>query len=220
MSKNKLVIIHTTSITVEPLKRLAIETIPDVQIINLVDDSILPQLAANGGRIEGIQDRWREYALIAEKQDAACILNACSSIGELCALVQPDINVPIVRIDDAMASYAIRAADVIGVAATLATTMNPTLRMLRGKAKELGKSVELVTEVASSAYQKLIDGDKEGHDEELAAVLRGLAKRSEIVVLAQASMASVLTRFTPDERERFLTSPALAMANVKSIMTR
>ena len=167
-SGRKLVIIHTTPLTVESLKGLALSLMPGLEIVNLVDDSILPQLAANGGRIEDVLVRWSEYARIAERLGADCILNACSSIGELCALVQPEIGVPIVRIDEAVAEFAVGTAARIGVAATLATTLEPTQRQLRAKAEQAGKTVELVPVVASTAYELLLAGDKDGHDNELA----------------------------------------------------
>ena len=47
----KLAIIHTTTATVEPLRALAEELLPGCRVINFVDDSILPQLAENGGEI-------------------------------------------------------------------------------------------------------------------------------------------------------------------------
>jgi len=214
----KLAIIHTTLLTVESLKALAQELMPGIEIVNLVDDSILPQLAGNGGRVEEIRERWRQYAAIAEAQGAECILNACSSIGELCVQVQPDVGIPIVRIDEAMAAFAVRSAGKIGVAATLATTLEPTQRQLQAKAKQAGKQVELVAVVASSAYERLLAGDKEGHDAELAEALRRLAADTEVVVLAQASMARVAERFSPEERKRFLTSPALGMESVRYLL--
>ncbi len=81
MTMFKLAIIHTTPATVDSLKGLAAEMIPGVHVVNLMDDSILPELGANGGRIEEVEQRWRQYAQIAEKLGADCILNACSSIG-------------------------------------------------------------------------------------------------------------------------------------------
>src|SRR5690606_27172199 len=132
-------------------------------------------------------------------------------IGELAALVQPDVSVPIVRIDQAMAEYAVRSASVIGVAATIATTLQPTERLLRQTADEEGKEVRLATALVSAAYEKLLAGDKEGHDNELAAALRKLAKETELVVLAQASMARVLDRFGEEERKQFISSPRRGM---------
>ncbi|REE92717.1 hypothetical protein A8990_10315 [Paenibacillus taihuensis] len=218
-SKYKLAIIHTTPLTVESLKNLALSLMPGLEIVNLVDDSILPQLAKNGARVEEVRGRWSEYAKIAEGLGADCILNACSSIGELCAQVQPDIAVPIVRIDEAVAEYAVSTASTIGVAATLATTLEPTQRQLREKAEQAGREVELVPVVASTAYQLLLAGDKDGHDNELAETLRKLAASTDVVVLAQASMARVVERFSPDERKLFLTSPELGMNRVREKIT-
>ncbi|WP_028608854.1 aspartate/glutamate racemase family protein [Paenibacillus harenae] len=221
----KLAIIHTTPVTIEPLKALAAELIPGCTIINIVDDSILPELNANGGQIAVVRDRWRQYAVIAERQGAHGILNACSSIGELVGLVQPDISIPIVRIDQAMAEHAVRSASVIGVAATLATTLQPTEKLLRETAEQEEREVRLVPALVSAAYQKLLAGDKEGHDKELAVALRKLAEETDIVVLAQASMARVLESFSEEERNKFISSPRLgmqkaaaALSNIKEII--
>ncbi|MBD2868792.1 aspartate/glutamate racemase family protein [Paenibacillus arenilitoris] len=215
----KIAIIHTTPVTIDPLKALAAELIPGCAVINLVDDSILPELNANGGNVDAIADRWKQYAAIAEKLGAKCILNACSSIGEIPALVQPDISVPIVRIDQAMAEYAVRSAAVVGVAATLATTLQPTERLLRRTAEEEGRAIRLVPALASEAYGKLLAGDKEGHDRELAALLRKLAGETDIVVLAQASMAWVLERFGEEERKKFISSPRLGMQKAAAALS-
>ena len=62
----KLAIIHTTPATVEPLKALAQEVMPGVEVINFVDDSILPQLRDNGGDISAVSNRLVHYAIFAE----------------------------------------------------------------------------------------------------------------------------------------------------------
>ncbi|WP_223591781.1 aspartate/glutamate racemase family protein [Neobacillus bataviensis] len=213
--KKKLAIIHTTPVTIEPLKDLAKKIIGDCEIINLVDDSILPQLGQNGGNVQEVAGRWESYAKVAEQLGADCILNACSSIGDLVTYTQPRVSTPIVRIDEAMAEYAVTSAEIIGVAATLETTLKPTLELLKQKAAEKKKTVEFEPILVASAYQKLIANDKEGHDSDLAAALRELAEKVEIVVLAQASMARVVSTFTPEEQSRFVTSPELGMEAVK-----
>src|SRR5215204_4469540 len=122
---HRIAIIHTTPATIEPLKALASELLPDSEVINFVDDSILPQLARNGGDIGEVEERWTAYARFAEQGGADAILSACSSVGELVARAQPGLSVPVVRIDEAMAEEAVRRADRIGVAATLSTTLGP-----------------------------------------------------------------------------------------------
>jgi Asp/Glu/hydantoin racemase len=212
---NKIAIIHTSPATLEPLKALAAELLPGYQVANFLDDSILPELAENGGDVAAVADRLLAYAGFAEQAGATAILSACSSVGEVVARMRDRVAVPVVRIDEAMAEEAVRRGRRIGVAATLPTTLNPTMRLLAQKAAEAGREVELTPALAGGAYQKLMAGDRDGHDADLVAVLSNLAQAVDVVVLAQASMARVLPRLAEGDRKRVLTSPRLGVEQLK-----
>ncbi|WP_123040250.1 aspartate/glutamate racemase family protein [Cohnella candidum] len=214
MKKPKLAIIHTTSVTVDSLKTLAAEVMPEWDIINFVDDSILPQLAANGGRIEEVQERWSAYARFAEQQGAACVVSACSSVGEAAEAARLEVGVPVKRIDEAMAEEAVTLGGTIGVAATLASTLGPTIRLIERKAQAAGKTIDIKQGLASEAYRLLMSGDREGHDRVLADMLLKLVEEADIVVLAQASMARVVSSLPEELRAKFLTSPRLGLTRI------
>jgi aspartate/glutamate racemase len=215
-----IAIIHTTTVTVEPLKALASELIPGCDVINMLDDSILPQLRRNGGDLRAVEDRLIHYARFAEQAGAGAILNACSSVGELVGAMQQHVAIPIVRIDEAMAEEAVRRGTIIGVAATLATTLNPTLRLIEQKAQEAAKHVATRSLLADSAFQKLAAGDRDAHDAELATALSELAASVDVVVLAQASMARVLPQLSESARDRCLSSPRLGMERLREALAR
>jgi Asp/Glu/hydantoin racemase len=215
----KVAVIHTTPVTVDTFKTLAAEVLPGYEVVNFVDDSILPQLRENGGDVSAVEDRLMHYAHFAEQVGADAILSACSSVGELAARMRQEVHIPVVRVDDAMAEEAVRRGERIGVAATLATTLRPTLALLRAKADAAGKTVQLEPLLVDSAYQKLMAGDREGHDTLLADALAGAAMKNDVVVLAQASMARVLPRLPEGIRDKFLTSPPLAIQNLKAALT-
>lgn len=215
---NILAIIHTTPLTVEPLKKLAGDFLPSYDVINFVDDSILPQLAKNGGMLEEVEERLIQYARYAEQAGASIILNACSSVGEIVTKANEHVKVPVVRIDEAMAEEAINQGKRIGVIATLSTTLKPTVKLIKEKADECNKKVEIQSVLAEEAYQQLISGDKESHDAILAEALTKLASEADIVVLAQASMARVVTKLPLKQQDIFLTSPELGMERVKKII--
>jgi Asp/Glu/hydantoin racemase len=217
-SMPKIAIIHTTPVTVDVLKPLVNELLPEYNIVNFVDDSILPQLAENGGEVSEVEDRLLHYARFAEGVGADVILSACSSVGEVAAKMRDQVGIPVIRIDDAMTETAIQRGSRIGVAATLPTTLRPTLDLLRQKADTAGKLVQLEACLVDAAYQKLMAGDREGHDATLAAALTELAERVDVVVLAQASMARVLPRLPENIQVKFLTSPRLSVERVKSVM--
>lgn len=213
-----LAILHTTTATVEPLKALAAELLPNCRVINFVDDSILPQLAANGGDVGEVEGRIVQYARFAAEAGADAILEACSSVGEVVAAAQRAVSVPVVRIDQAMADTAVARATRIGVAATLATTLAPTTRLLRERAAMVGREVQLSPVLVAEAYQRLVAGDQAGHDQVLLEALGELAQTVECVVLAQASMARVLPHIAPEQRAKFLASPTLGMTHVQTVL--
>ncbi|MCZ2098628.1 MAG: aspartate/glutamate racemase family protein [Anaerolineae bacterium] len=214
----RLAIIHTTAATVEPLKSLASEILPGASVVNFVDDSILPQLRDNGGDVEQVAPRLLHYASFAEEVGADVILSACSSVGEVVERMRARVRAPVVRIDEAMAEAAVWRGETIGVAATLATTLAPTQRLVRAKAAEQGRAVEIKTRLIDAAYDRLMAGDPAGHDALLAEALVALAAETDVVVLAQASMARVVERLPEALRDRFLSSPRLAMEQVKAAL--
>lgn len=216
----KLGILHTTPATIDSLKTLAEEMIPGVQVFNILDDSILPQLAQNGGDLSDIESRFITYGQAAFQAGADVILSACSSVGELVAPLRREVPIPVVRIDEAMIDEAVGTAEVIGVAATLATTLGPTCRFLETKAAQSGKAIRIEPLLAAEAYRRLMAGDKEGHDEILVQALSELSQKVDLVVLAQASMARVLPKLPEDVRSKFLTSPRPGMQQVAGLLVK
>jgi Asp/Glu/hydantoin racemase len=209
----KLAIIHTTVATVETMKALATELLTGCELINFVDDSILPQLANNGAELAEVEERLVHYARFAEQVGADVILEACSSVGEVVAKMESAVSIPIVRIDEAMAEEAVQRGTRLGVAATLSTTLQPTTRLLRLKADAAGKKVTVNPLLIEGAYQKLMSGDL------LIEKLQELARDTDVVVLAQASMARVLPRLPEADQSKILVSPRLAMERVKNVIS-
>ncbi len=214
----RLAIIHTTVATVEPLKVLAGELLPGCAVVYFVDESILPLLAASDGDLEVVREHLLAYARFAESAGADVILNACSSVGELVAEMRAAVRVPIVRIDEPLAEEAVAYGRRIGVAATVPTTLNPTLRLIQQKATAVGQHIEIDSLLVPDAFRRLSAGDRQGHDALVRDALDSLARGSDVVVLAQASMARVLPQLSVDERRKCLSSPRLGMERVKCVL--
>jgi Asp/Glu/hydantoin racemase len=208
--RRSVAVIHTTPVTIEPLKALIAERL-DVEVINFVDDSILPQLQRSEGDLSSVARRLIQYAKFAEELGVQAVLNACSSVGPLVSELRAAVSIPVIRIDEAMAQSAVTCASDIGVAATLATTLSPTAELLQVQADLANKAIHLETRLVNEAYQCLLRGDKEGHDAVLARELRNFAQQVDIVVLAQASMARVVETLEPELQSKFLLSPRMGV---------
>jgi len=211
----RLAILHTHPATIEPLQALAHELMPGVEVVNIVDDSILAELMRNGGEVEPVAGRLVSYARLAAEAGADIILSACSSVGEVVTREQAAVAVPVIRIDDALAEAAVLRGPRVGVIATIATTLNPTTRLLHAKAQAAGRVITLRPVLVAGAFERLAAGDRAGHDDLLLAALEALAREVDVVVLAQVSMARVLPRLTDAERAKCLTSPRLGLEAVR-----
>ena len=77
----KLAIIHTTPVTVPAIKALVLERTSEVEVINLLDDSMLPEINRAGCITETVRERLICMIRMAELSGAQAVLSACSSIG-------------------------------------------------------------------------------------------------------------------------------------------
>ncbi|QYD67420.1 aspartate/glutamate racemase family protein [Paraburkholderia edwinii] len=187
-----IVVVHTGPVTVQPLKDQFKDQLPDARVINIVDDSLLNDVRAAGHLTPEVTQRMYSYMSNAQAMDADYILNACSSVGEAVDVLRGMIRTPIVKVDEAMALEASRIGTRIGVVATVKTTLEPTVRLIRKKAAEQKREVTVVERVAEEAFEALLAGNNERHDEILKQTIVGLADEVDVVVLAQVSMARLV----------------------------
>ncbi|MBN1151934.1 MAG: Asp/Glu/hydantoin racemase [Dehalococcoidia bacterium] len=190
MSKT-VFIIHTSGVSVTDLNSLFSQMAPGVVIRNIIDDSLLPEVLANGGVTPGVTRRVCQYAVQAEAAGATLIFNQCSSVGEVADIAARMVNVPLVKVDQRMAETACQTGPRIGVVATLPTTMGPTVRLIKRMAEKLGKPVTITEELSAGAFEKLVAGDRKAHNEMVIASIRKLAESVNVIVCAQGSMLAL-----------------------------
>ena len=213
----KIAVIHTTSATINSLNELIKRKIQNIEIINFLDDSILKDMIA-GDNYKLIERKWLTYAEFARESGADAILSACSTVGEIAELANRKLSIPVYRIDEAMAVAAVEKGRKIAIFATLSSTMNPTKRLVERKAMEANKDCTITQHIVEGAYEKLMSGDKEGHDK---AIVKAVLKEIEwvdVVVLAQASMAPALSSMNKEQISKVLTSPETGIELLKERM--
>lgn len=187
-----IAVIHTGPVTVLPIKEQLNELIADARVINIMDDSLLNDVRAAGHLTPEVASRIYSYMSNAQAMGADIILNACSSVGEASDSLKGFIRTPIVKIDESMAEEASAIGRRIGVVATVSTTLDPTVRLIRRKAVELGRTVDVTERIAEGAFEALLAGDGARHDEILKQAIVSLADEVDVVVLAQVSMARLV----------------------------
>jgi hypothetical protein len=213
-----VVAIHTAMPMVEPTKELFAKHLPDVRLINMVDDSLIQDVIRAGEVPAAVEKRLVQYYHSALDAGADLIFNTCSSVGDTALKARESLDVPLVKIDDAMARQAVLDAGSIGVLATLSTTLDPTVRLIRHFASELGKEVKIVEGLAEGAFQAVISGDRETHDRLILKSAERLAPEVELFVLAQGSMARMEGEIANATGKKVLSSPERGVLQVKEVL--
>lgn len=221
MKKKKLALIHTSMVFLKAetmMSQIFVEVMPEVELINIVDDSLLPDVMKVGTVTPPVERRMALYLQAAEETGADAIFSLCSSLGPAVDKAKAGVRVPVIKIDDAMTERAVRTARRIGVIATVGTTLGPTVNLILEKARDAGAEVEVKQVLVNGAFELLMAGKKEEHDEAVCRAAEEVAKSVETVVFAQASMTRLAPRVEELTHRPVLTSPRLGIEYVKQVL--
>ncbi len=219
MKRKTLALIHTSA-TLEPVfAKLCADKDLGVDLLHIADDSLIRDVIAEGQLTEGTSQRVRDHIAAAERANADYIMVTCSSIGPAVDSASPSGSVPILRVDQPMADQAVKLGNRVGVIATLPTTLVPTADLIRRRAAEVEKDVEIIAQLCPGAFEALMSGNVAEHDAAVLKALFELSGRVDVIVLAQASMARVIEQLPKDKIQvPILASPPIAVDFLKDVL--
>lgn len=207
-----LALIHTGTFLPQVFKELCKEVMPDVKVFNIVDESLINNTIAANQLTASTSRRLAHYLESAEEAGADAIMVTCSSIGPAVEAARPFVNIPVLRVDEPMAAQAVQIGKKIGVIATLSTTLNPTVNLIKAQAEKAGREIEIVEHLCEGAFQAVVAGDTGTHDKAVTVGLKKLMDQVDVIVLAQASMARVADALPEAEKKvPILASPRLGV---------
>ncbi|WP_324649803.1 aspartate/glutamate racemase family protein [Georgenia sp. H159] len=194
-------LVHTVPALAGTFEQLLTAAAPTVRTIHVADAWLL-RTAIDTGVDERVHERVAEHAAHLAGSGARAVLLTCSSIGETAAGAAERAGLPVVRVDEPMAHDAVDLAVAAGraagrpgrvaVLATLSSTLGPTGRLVDDAVTRSGARVTVTATVVEGAAAARAAGDHAGHDARVRAAVARCAEESDVVVLAQASMAAAL----------------------------
>jgi Asp/Glu/hydantoin racemase len=220
----RLGLLHTVPALAVTFDDLLKRTGHGAEIVHVVDAGLLAA-AVDRGVDEDVRDEVLRHVRHLADDGADAILVTCSSIGEAVEEAARKVDVPVLRVDATMAEEAVAlAADRaegdrpgrIAVLATLAATLGPTGRLLESRVA--GTPVEVTARVVEGAAAARSGGDQAGHDRLVAQAIEDAAASADVVVLAQASMATAAAGL--ELAVPVLTSPEGGAAALVAAVTR
>ncbi len=214
----KVYIIHTSLVSHHDLQELFGEILPEAQLFNIVDDSLLHDVMKNGEIDEKITGRMCDYFLAAERNGADIIFSQCSSVGKAADVAKKLVSVPVVKVDEAMAEKAVSLGSTIGVVATVKSTMRPSCDLVIEKAREQAKEVEVKEYLVDGALDILMkEKNREKHNELVLNMIQKAEKECDVILLAQGSMV-VLLPLLQNITKPVLTSPRLGVEKARKVL--
>jgi Asp/Glu/hydantoin racemase len=214
-----LALLHTSPTLAPLFAGLAAKHLPEAAIFHMCDESLIKNTIASG-RLERTTMR-RLIGMVGSAFEAGAdaVLVTCSSIGPAVDMAAQLYDRPVLRVDAAMAETAVAQGRRIGVAATLRTTLEPTIELVRRKAAEAGREIEVVEKLCEGAFEAVMAGDGATHDRIVGKGLTEDLAGVDAIVLAQASMARVLEGLEPGAvKAPVFSSPELGVRSVHPVL--
>lgn len=211
----RIALIHALTHSIAPINDAFLQMWPEASRVNLLDDSLSADLAANGGALdEAMHLRFETLADYAVSCGADGVLFTCSAFGSCIERVAAKHSrIPVLKPNEAMISEAVAAVSASNQAIGLIASFAPTLVSMP---PEFPSTSTLHTELVEDAMHALNAGDEAAHDASVvAAALRLKARGAGVIALAQFSMARAATAVARATGLPVLTTPSTAIRLLK-----
>lgn len=207
----RIALIHALAHSIAPINLAFSQIWPDATRVNLLDDSLSADLAANAGVLDyAMHRRFEALADYAVNTGADGILFTCSAFGSCIEQVaRKHGGIPVLKPNEAMIAEALEAAQSNGMPIGLIASFAPTLVSMP---PEFPRSAALRMELVESAMHALNAGDVAAHDAAVVAAAQWLqAQGTGVIALAQFSMARAAPAVEVATGLPVFTTPASAI---------
>jgi Asp/Glu/hydantoin racemase len=207
----RIALIHALRHSPPPIEAAFRELWPQVQLMNLLDDSLSADLVRAGRLTPAMTERFLALGRYAKSTGADAILFTCSAFGPCIDAVVADLSpMPVLKPNEAMIEEAAAIGGRIGLLATFPGT-------LASMPDEFPAGLTIVPHLVDGALAALDRGDTEQHDGRAARAALALAD-CDVIALAQFSLARAAPRVAIATGKRVLTTPHSAVKKLKRLL--
>jgi Asp/Glu/hydantoin racemase len=214
MNAPRIALIHATPVAIDPIVKTFREMWPEARIVNLLDDSLSTDLAAEGRLTGRMVGRFITLARYVHDCGTDAILFTCSAFGPAIEAAQRSLPIPVLKPNEAMLEAALAAGSRIALIATFEPSIPALKAELEQMAAQRGRTVDIVTSTVPDALAELHEGRPDEHDRLIAAAAEEIGA-CDALILGQFSMASAAALIPDRAGRKVLTSPVSAVAQLK-----
>ena len=218
--KWKVGVVNTVTQAAASIKTEFARQIPEAAVYDIIDTSMVAEIIETIEPKPDLIARLAYYYQVCEQRGCDCILNACSSISGAVDIAGRTVSIPVFQIDRPMAEAALKAGRRIGLIATAISTVAPSEKLfLRVKEEEGLTDAQITTYYCDGAHKAYImNGDRETHDRIILETAQKAAAESDVLALAQGSMAYLAPRIHELTGLPIFTSIGSGVAQVRDYL--
>lgn len=214
----RIVLLHATAVAIEPIQAAFRDRWQEAEVVNLLDDSLSVDRAAEPELTEKMIERFVGFGRYARCIGADGILVTCSAFGPAIQRLADDLPIPVLKPNEAMFRAAIGLGRKLGMLATFAPSVVTMTDEFSEFAAEDRSDATLQTIVVDGAMDRLRAGDAEEHNRLVAARASELAK-CDAIMLAHFSTSRAAALTGAAVSTPVLTAPDAAVDLMKGMVT-
>jgi hypothetical protein len=222
MSKPRIGVISPIDLAFPTVGAAFAELWPEAEPINLLDDSLYADFINDDMTIPDpmpneAYDRVAALLRYSRNCGADGIIFCGSVFGLLVEAGRDGIDVPVLTSYEGMIAAAFANGPRLGMLSTTQPTIDCLSADVARYAEAHGLDYTITAQVAECAFQTLLNGDRDGHDDIVVAAAQTITD-CDSLLLGQFSMGLVPRKIRPIASRPVLTAPFTAVAKMRALL--
>lgn len=213
----KIYLIHAAPVAIEPIGASFRENFPAAQVVNLLEDSLMTDLAAEGRLTENMIERFVEIGRYCVKARADAILFTCSAFGPAIEECKRNVSIPVLKPNEAMYEELVAKNRNVSLLATFQPSLPSMLAEIASYAKERGTDVKVAPHWVEGALDALLANRPDEHNR-LIAEAAGKQQNCDALAFAQFSMTPARALAAARTKLPIFTTPDSAVNKLKALL--
>ena len=209
--KVDITFLHTGEVHVQTFKNLFKQYSQEFNIEHIVNSHMLEDAMENG-ITEKLETKVSNLLKEASR-NSEIVVCSCSTLGCIAENTLLENGHHAIRIDRAMADFAVNNGNKILVLAALQSTIKPTSDLMKTSQQTQNTKNMIDYCVVENCWQYFLSGEYHLYEQAIAEVILQKQSEYDCIVLAQASMAGA-GNLIKDKRALILSSPEIGVKNL------
>ena len=215
---SRIALVHATPVAMDPVRQAFQSLWPEVETINILEDSLTPDRAKASMVSDQLVDRIAKLTLYAVSTGADAVLFTCSAFGPAIEKAREAVDVPVLKPNEAMFEAAIANGGKTAMLYSFEPAKDSMEEEFREEARRLGSNAQISSVFVPGAIEAVRAGDVATHNRLIAEAAASLSDY-QAVTLAQFSMARALKETQAATSITVLSSPEQAVVKLKRLLS-